>query len=99
MLRDARARQPECTCWDLIVAHAQMIAQWKMYGQPKIALRCADTKELEDLARQARALNLCARTIQDAGRTQVAPGSKTVLGVGPGPARLINQVTGKLKLL
>ena len=70
-----------------------------MYGQPKIALRAANTEELETLARSARALNLCARTIQDAGRTQVAPGSKTVLGVGPGPARLINQVTGKLKLL
>lgn len=51
------------------------------------------------MARHARSLNLCARTIQDAGRTQVAPGSKTVLGIGPGPARLINQVTGKLKLL
>jgi PTH2 family peptidyl-tRNA hydrolase len=63
-----------------------------MYGQPKIALRGADTAELDELAR-------CARTIQDAGRTQVAPGSKTVLGIGPGPARLINQVTGKLKLL
>lgn len=82
-----------------MVLTLQLIAQWKMHGQPKIALRCADTKELEELARQARALNLCARTIQDAGRTQVAPGSKTVLGVGPGPARLINQVTGKLKLL
>lgn len=70
-----------------------------MQGQPKIALRIADTEQLDELARQARALNLCARTIQDAGRTQVAAGSKTVCGIGPGPARLINQVTGKLKLL
>lgn len=70
-----------------------------MYGQPKIALRAANTEELDTLAQRARDLNLCARTIQDAGRTQVAPGSKTILGIGPGPARLINQVTGKLKLL
>ncbi|GFZ50975.1 Probable peptidyl-tRNA hydrolase 2 [Saitozyma sp. JCM 24511] len=66
---------------------------------PGIALRCASTEELDSLAAQARRLNLCARTIQDAGRTQVAPGSKTILGIGPGPARLINTVTGKLKLL
>ncbi|TXT04350.1 hypothetical protein VHUM_04117 [Vanrija humicola] len=87
-------------CYETLArSNPALISKWKMYGQPKIALRCADTDELEALARQARALNLCARTIQDAGRTQVAPGSKTVLGVGPGPARLINQVTGKLKLL
>jgi len=34
--------------------------------QPKIALKCKDTEELEILAAQARSLNLCARTIQDA---------------------------------
>jgi len=51
------------------------------------------------------------------GRTQIAAGSRTVLGIGPGqfrfhlfvegvtkqwrtgPARLINQVTSKLRLL
>lgn len=70
-----------------------------MYGQPKICLKAATTEDIDAMARHARSLNLCARTIQDAGRTQVAPGSKTVLGIGPGPARLINQVTGKLKLL
>ena len=34
--------------------------------QPKIAVKCKDTEELEMLAAQARSLNLCARTIQDA---------------------------------
>lgn len=32
----------------------------------------------------ALSLGLPAQTIQDAGRTQIAPGSRTVLGVGPG---------------
>ncbi|BEI84266.1 hypothetical protein CcaverHIS002_0408700 [Cutaneotrichosporon cavernicola] len=87
-------------CYEtLLKSNPRLLSKWKMHGQPKIALRCANTEELDELARQARALNLCARTIQDAGRTQVAPGSKTVCGIGPGPARLINQVTGKLKLL
>nr|XP_019010494.1 peptidyl-tRNA hydrolase [Kwoniella pini CBS 10737]OCF49275.1 peptidyl-tRNA hydrolase [Kwoniella pini CBS 10737] len=80
-------------------ANPKLFRAWQNQGQPKIALRCANTEELEILAAQARSLNLCARTIRDAGRTQVAPGSKTVVGIGPGPARLINTVTGKLKLL
>ncbi|WVW86339.1 peptidyl-tRNA hydrolase [Kwoniella bestiolae CBS 10118] len=80
-------------------ANPRLFRAWQNQGQPKIALRCANTEELEILAAQARSLNLCARTIRDAGRTQVAPGSKTIVGIGPGPARLINTVTGKLKLL
>ena len=37
-----------------------------------------------DLSKKARSLGLNASLIRDAGRTQIAPGSKTVLGVGPG---------------
>ena len=36
------------------------------------------------LAERAKESGLCARIIQDAGHTQVIPGSATVLGVGPG---------------
>ncbi|WVQ74345.1 peptidyl-tRNA hydrolase [Cryptococcus sp. DSM 104548] len=80
-------------------ANPKLFKAWQMQGQPKIALRTANTEELEILAAQARSINLCARTIRDAGRTQVAPGSKTIVGIGPGPAKLINTITGKLKLL
>ena len=37
--------------------------------------------------------------IADAGRTEVAPRSKTVLAIGPAPDSLINQITGSLGLL
>ena len=67
------------------------------------------------LEARAQSLKLCARSIQDAsvcilmatiplgslllsGRTQIAAGSRTVLGI-LGSARLVNQVTGKLRLL
>ena len=36
------------------------------------------------LAEHAQAVGLTASVVQDAGRTQIAPGSKTVLAVGPG---------------
>ncbi|EIW72185.1 peptidyl-tRNA hydrolase [Tremella mesenterica] len=86
-------------CDTLRGANPRLYRKWQAQGQPKIAVRCSSTEELESLAARARSLNLCARMIQDAGRTQVAPGSKTILGIGPGPAKLINQVTGALKLL
>lgn len=55
--------------------------------------------ELLELQARARSLGLTAETIQDAGRTQIEAGSMTVLGVGPAPKSLVDQVTGKLKLL
>jgi peptidyl-tRNA hydrolase len=51
------------------------------------------------LQAQAMSLGLCARIIHDAGRTQIASGSATVLGVGPAPRSMVDQVTGGLKLL
>lgn len=56
-------------------------------------------EELEILQAQAVSLGVCAKIIHDAGRTQIASGSATVLGVGPAPKSIINQVTGHLKLL
>lgn len=38
-------------------------------------------------------------TVQDAGRTQIASGSATVLGIGPAPKSVVDSVTGHLKLL
>ena len=36
--------------------------------------------------------------IHDAGRTQIASGTATVLGIGPGPSSVIDNVSGHLKL-
>jgi len=80
-------------------SNPKLLRHWETTGQAKIALQCASEDDLLLLQATAQSLNLCARTIQDAGRTQITPGSMTVLGIGPGPVSLINQVTGKLKLL
>lgn len=68
-------------------------------GQAKVALQVKSEEELELLQAQAMSLGLCANIIHDAGRTQIASGSATVLGVGPGPKSIVDQVTGGLKLL
>lgn len=51
------------------------------------------------LGKKARAAGLVTYTVQDAGRTQVAPGSRTVLAIGPAPRTAFDAITGHLKLL
>lgn len=65
----------------------------------KIALQAKSEEDLDTLQATAISLGLVAEVIADAGRTQIASGSHTVLGIGPGPASVINHVTGTLKLL
>ncbi|KAJ2928745.1 hypothetical protein H1R20_g8213, partial [Candolleomyces eurysporus] len=77
----------------------KLIQHWERTGQAKIALKAASEDEILELEAIAKSLNLCARSILDAGRTQIAAGSRTVLGIGPAPVSLVNQVTGHLKLL
>ncbi|TFY72620.1 hypothetical protein EVG20_g362 [Dentipellis fragilis] len=77
----------------------KLLQHWERTGQAKIALKGTSEEQLMELEAIAKSLNLCARHIEDAGRTQVEPGSRTVLGIGPAPVDLINQVTGHLRLL
>lgn len=76
-----------------------MLKRWERLGQAKIAVRVDSEEEMLMLQAQAVSLGLCAQVIHDAGRTQIAAGSATVLGVGPGPKSVVDQVTSKLKLL
>lgn len=75
-----------------------LLKQWERQGQAKIALQIKSEEDLSLLQAQALSLGLCARVIQDAGRTQIASGSRTVLGI-LGPKKVVDNVTGNLKLL
>lgn len=78
----------------------QWLHQWEYNAEPKIALKIQSEKELMDLETKARTeFNLPTYVVIDAGRTQIAPNSKTVLAIGPAPADIIDKVTGHLKLL
>lgn len=80
-------------------AAARLLRRWERMGQAKIAVQVKSQEELEELQGVARSLGVTAEAIHDAGRTQIAAGSMTVLGVGPAPKSLVDQITGKLKLL
>ncbi|KAK3912019.1 Peptidyl-tRNA hydrolase 2, mitochondrial [Frankliniella fusca] len=75
------------------------LRSWERNGQPKIVVKCDSEEELIELSKHSKSLKLTTSLIRDAGRTQIAPGSRTVLGVGPGPAHEVNAVTGHLKLM
>ncbi|KAI1368222.1 PTH2-domain-containing protein [Xylaria arbuscula] len=80
-------------------AEAKILQRWERLGQAKIAVQVKSQDELLALMGKARSLGVTAEVIQDAGRTQIDPGSLTVLGVGPAPKSLVDQITGGLKLL
>jgi peptidyl-tRNA hydrolase len=62
---------------------SEFLKRWEKYGQAKVALQSKSEEELELLQAKALSLGLVAQLIHDAGRTQIASGSATVLGVGP----------------
>ncbi|KAB8345887.1 hypothetical protein FH972_022942 [Carpinus fangiana] len=72
---------------------AKLLQRWERMGQAKVALQVKSEEELELLQAQAMSLGLCANIIHDAGRTQIASGSATVLGVGPGPKSVVDQTS------
>ncbi|XP_075417619.1 peptidyl-tRNA hydrolase 2, mitochondrial [Tenrec ecaudatus] len=76
----------------------ELLKEWDYCGQPKVVVKAPDEETLIELLTHAKMLGLTVSLIQDAGRTQIEPGSRTVLGIGPGPADLIDKVTGHLKL-
>lgn len=77
----------------------KFVSQWERRGQAKVAVKCPDEEIMLDLEKKAKELGIAARSIIDAGRTQIAPNTRTVLGLGPAPVSLMNQLTGHLKLL
>jgi PTH2 family peptidyl-tRNA hydrolase len=89
-------------CYKHFLRHSpdsKILKRWEALGQAKVALQVKSEEELELLQAQALSLGLVAHIIHDAGRTQIASGSATVLGIGPAPKSVIDQVTGHLKLL
>ncbi|KAF3079030.1 hypothetical protein TWF569_007008 [Orbilia oligospora] len=87
-------------CYKAVSRHAPLLLKrWEYLGQAKIALKVDSEDDLLTLQAQAMSLGLVAKVVRDAGRTQIASGSATVLGIGPAPKSVVNQITGHLKLL
>lgn len=75
------------------------LAVWLRQGQKKIALIAQSLDELTDLERRARAKGIATAWVEDAGLTEVPPGTRTCLGLGPARSVDLNPLTGSLPLL
>ena len=71
---------------------------WAATGQAKVCVKVPTEAELLELKRAVSAAGVAAYLVEDAGRTQVAPGSRTVLAVGPAPVKVLDPFTKHLKL-
>jgi len=92
------------------VAHASLDAalnsinkksfkKWRQSGQGKIVLKCPDTKTMIKLHRQAKSRKMTTSMTTDAGITQVPPGSKTALAIGPETEENLGKLISEFKLL
>ena len=79
--------------------HARELDAWRSEGAKKIALVAPTLPEMEELQRAARAKGLPTVMVEDAGLTEVPPGTRTVLGIGPGLESVSDPITRHLPLL
>jgi PTH2 family peptidyl-tRNA hydrolase len=73
--------------------------KWLREGEKKIILKVNDEKSLERLHAAFRYKKIPCAIVSDAGLTQLPPGTKTALGIGPWESSEIDAYTASLKLL
>lgn len=76
-----------------------ILKAWKGEGQKKVLLEVNSKKELVDLYKKSKELELPCFLVKDAGLTELEPGTATAMGIGPDKEEKINKVTGSVKLL
>ena len=73
--------------------------KWLSEGQKKVVVKVNSEKELFEVKAMADAAGLINSVITDAGRTEIAPGTVTCIGIGPAPESAIDKITGDLSML
>ncbi|CAD5231395.1 unnamed protein product [Bursaphelenchus xylophilus] len=71
---------------------------WQSHGAVKVVVKGQSTEQLIDMFKQAKDLGVYSYLVQDAGYTQIPPGSRTILGLF-GPVEDVDKISGALKLL
>jgi len=83
----------------VLSTNKKLLKAWREMGMKKIALKVETEAELVKYYELALENDLNASLIRDAGRTEIAAGSKTCVAIGPDAEAKINKITGELKPL
>ena len=73
--------------------------KWQSEGAKKVIVAVESLDDFFSLKEKADRLGIISNIIEDAGHTEIPQGTKTVLGIGPAPNSLLDQITGDLSLL
>jgi PTH2 family peptidyl-tRNA hydrolase len=79
--------------------NSKWFTKWMHEGAKKAVVKTESVDDFSFFEAKARRLSIYATIISDAGHTEIPAGTKTVLGLGPAPSNLIDQVTGELSLV
>jgi PTH2 family peptidyl-tRNA hydrolase len=72
---------------------------WSSEGQKKVVLKASDERTLFELKVLAERAGISTSLIQDAGMTEIPPGTITALGLGPAKSEDLDRICGNLSLL
>lgn len=75
------------------------VTNWIREGQKKVTVKVRTETDVKDLATKAHQANLPYSVINDAGLTELTPGTTTVIAIGPALETTVDRITGHLKLL
>jgi PTH2 family peptidyl-tRNA hydrolase len=73
--------------------------KWMRDGAKKAVVKTDCLDDFFVLKEKADLLDIVSTIVTDAGHTEIPSGTKTVLGIGPAPSNIIDQVSGHLSLL
>ena len=73
--------------------------KWLSENQKKVVLKVKNEEALIEVFDKAKRAGLPSTLIQDAGLTQIPPGTKTAVGIGPAEEEKVDRITGNLSLL
>ena len=79
--------------------HKAIADEWLRNGEKKIVLKIDDPDKMKRLFDAFKYKGIPCALVSDAGLTQLPPGTKTALGIGPWMSSEIDAFTSALKLL
>ncbi|XP_050431949.1 peptidyl-tRNA hydrolase 2, mitochondrial-like isoform X1 [Adelges cooleyi] len=75
-----------------------VIANWELSGRQVDVFKIADEETMLKISDLAAAENFNVYIVVDAGRTQVAPKSKTVMAIGPAKCSQLDEITREFEI-